>query len=455
MKISAMKPFRNERVEIVRTERHFLLKLPRSEPDLAFLRALHRARWDRSAFCWVLPADKDILKQLKSYFGERLDWKGQPETAREPDEKHPSNVLKVIHYHPDRLRLAFRFDDALIKIVRGFPLSRWEAETRTWSVPHTETILHDLKSFCITNGWIWEFTDALSKRSVRPKKAPEDVPNYLQVPQAYTEKLVILRYSDNTRRTYVACFEEFINYYHWKPAAEISEQEIRTYMRYLVEERGISSSYQNQAINAIKFYYEKVLGGPRKVYYIERPRTEKTLPVVLSTEEVQRIIAATTNLKHRCMLMATYSGGLRVSELLNLKLNDIDSDRMLISIRGGKGGKDRVTLLSERLLGELREYYRIYHPKEYLFEGQMGGRYSSRSIQNVLHRSCRQARILKPVTMHTLRHSFATHLLESGVNLRYIQSLLGHSSPKTTEIYTHVTTRAMGTLRSPLDSLDV
>ena len=363
--------------------------------------------------------------------------------------------LKIVRYHRGRLRLLFRFDVELIGLIKTFPMHVWEPETRTWSVPHTETILHELKAFCLARGWTWEYLDDIPSGRVRPKQNPDDIPNYRKVPPGFTEKLKVLRYSESTRRTYEACFEEFINFHHTKPPKELTEKDIMAFLRYLVEERGVSTSYQNQAINAIKFYYEKVLGWPRKVYYIERPRMEKTLPVVLSTQEVGRILGATANLKHRCMLMTAYSGGLRVGELLNLRPGDIDSDRMLINIRGGKGKKDRVTLLSDRLLVELREYYRRYRPHEFLFEGQMGGRYSSRSIQNVLHRSCKLAGIQKPVTMHTLRHSFATHLLEAGVNLRYIQSLLGHNSPKTTEICTHVTTRGMGDLRSPLDSLNI
>lgn len=445
----------SSRVEIIRTQRHYLLKLPRSEPDLAFLRALPGARWDRAAFCWVVPAGKETQQKLEAYFGKRLDWKGRETNAGSPAPATADRLVKIVRYHNGRLRLAFRYNDALVYLIRSFPLAVWEAETRTWSLPHTETILHDIKAFCEREAWTWEYQDDCKETKVRPKKGPEEIPNYRKVPEVYHEKLVVLRYSKNTQKVYESCFEEFINYYHWKTPGEISDQEIQAYLRYLIEERGISTSYQNQAINAIKFYYEKVLGGARKVYYIERPRQEKTLPVVCSLEEIERILKATNNLKHRAMLMTAYSAGLRVGELLNLRPVDIDSERMLINVRGGKGKKDRVTLLSDNLLKTLREYYRDYRPGEFLFTGQMGGRYSARSIQNVLKRSCELAKVSKRVTMHTLRHSFATHLLESGVSLRYIQSLLGHASPKTTEIYTHVTMRGMGQLRNPLDDMDL
>ena len=161
------------------------------------------------------------------------------------------------------------------------------------------------------------------------------------------------------------------------------------------------------------------------------------------------------NSKHKCLIMTAYSAGLRIGELLNLKPEDIDSKRMLITIRQGKGKKDRVTLLAGRLLELLREYYVKYHPKEYLFEGIAGGKYSASSVQSILKEACRKARITKHVTMHTLRHSFATHLLEHNTDIRYIQELLGHANPKTTQIYTHITTKGLDQLRSPLDYLEL
>jgi site-specific recombinase XerD len=227
------------------------------------------------------------------------------------------------------------------------------------------------------------------------------------------------------------------------------------YLRHLVTGRKVSTSYQNQAINAVKFYYERVLGGQRKFYFIERPIKEKTLPVVLNTAEVTALIKVTENIKHKTMLMLAYSAGLRVSELLSLKIKDIDSERMQIRVAQAKGKKDRYTLLSTKALIMLRVYFKAFKPRDWLFEGSGGGMYSSRSIHSVLQHSAQKAGLLKKVSMHTLRHSFATHLLESGTDLRYIQTLLGHSSSKTTEIYTHVTTKGFDQIVSPLDNLDL
>lgn len=268
-----------------------------------------------------------------------------------------------------------------------------------------------------------------------------------------TDHALLAQY--NTIQVYKQSFEEFINYYHTKKIDEITEPEIIAYMRYLVQERGIAASTQNQAVNAIKFYYEKVKGGARKFYQLERPLKESKLPTVLSIEEVHAMIQSTHNLKHKVMIMLCYSAGLRLSELLNLKPSDIDSDRMQIKVKGAKGKKDRYTLLSAKLLPLLRNYYQKYHPKEYLFEGEGGGTYSERSMQTLVRDALQRAKIAKHATVHTLCHSFATHLLENGTDLRYIQNLLGHSSNKTTEVYTHVTSKALSGIQSPLDSLDI
>jgi len=186
---------------------------------------------------------------------------------------------------------------------------------------------------------------------------------------------------------------------------------------------------------------------------VERPEKPFQLPSVLSKEEVGRILAATENLKHRCLLQLLYAGGLRIGEVINLKVTDVKSDRNLLFIRGGKGKKDRTTLLSKRLLESLRAYYKLYRPKEWLFEGQTGGQYTVESVRQVFRACLEKAGITSKATPHTLRHSFATHLLEQGTDLRYIQTLLGHRNSKTTEIYTHVTTHAIEKIVSPLDNL--
>lgn len=228
---------------------------------------------------------------------------------------------------------------------------------------------------------------------------------------------------------------------------------MNNYLLYLIQTKNILLSQQNQRINAIKFYFQQVLGREKEIYNLHRPRKEHKLPSVLSEEEIILIFKQVSNIKHKALLYLIYSGGLRLSEVVNLKISDIDSKRNLILIREAKGKKDRTTLLSQTLLELLRTYYREYKPKEYLFEGQDQEKYSTRSVQNIFKKALFKSGIKKNATVHTLRHSFATHLLERGTDLRYIQELLGHSSSKTTEIYTHITKKGLDKIVSPLDNL--
>jgi len=271
-------------------------------------------------------------------------------------------------------------------------------------------------------------------------------------PKAYLDKLEICRYALTTANHYVSQFERFLFAHQGKEPIELTEMEIREYLQGLIRS-GKSDSFVNLALNAIKFHYEKVLGMPNRFYSIERPRKRQTLPEVLSTQEVKRMIDVTRNIKHKCIISLLYSAGLRRAELLNLKPRDIKSDRMLILVRGAKGNKDRYTILSQKLLALLRGYYREYRPKHFLFESPDGSSYSASSVSAIIKRAAKQAKVQRRVTPHMLRHSFATHLLEQGTDLRRIQILLGHGSTKTTERYTHVAESTYRGTISPLDNM--
>ncbi|WPP49647.1 site-specific tyrosine recombinase/integron integrase [Catalinimonas niigatensis] len=266
-------------------------------------------------------------------------------------------------------------------------------------------------------------------------------------------KLVLRGYSRSTIRGYSQMLQLFANHFPDRDLRTITEEEIKTFMLHQISTRKLSHSYQNQMINAIKFYFEHVLGRARTYYDLERPRKIFRLPIVLSPEEIKRLLTQVHNLKHQAMLQTIYGCGLRVSELIHLRIKDIDSARMMVIIKHGKGAKDRVVPLSGKLLVLLRRYFLAYRPKEYLFEGQFGGMYSTRSVQQIFQRARKAAGIKKNATLHTLRHSYATHLLEAGTDLRYIQVLLGHNSSKTTEIYTHVSRTHIKKITSPLDAI--
>lgn len=273
---------------------------------------------------------------------------------------------------------------------------------------------------------------------------------YKTCPTEYLQKLELKRYSNSTIRTYVHCFEQYLNYYKTEEAISLNETHIREFLS-VQAKSGKSNSYLNQLVNAIKFYYEIVLDMPNRYYDIERPIKDNKLPKVLSKGEVMAIIEHTANIKHRCIVELLYSAGLRRAELLNLKLEDVDSDRMLIRIDSAKGNKDRYTLLSERVLKDLRIYYKRWRPVKYLFEGPGGQQYSGTSIEKIIKAAAVKAGICKRVSPHMLRHSFATHLLENGTDLRNIQALLGHNSLKTTEIYAHVATNSFNNIKNLLD----
>ena len=452
------------------------IDFPYDAETIARVKELPDRKWSQSKKCWHMPDTAESMRLLEALGGTLVEpapeapVSTEPAATKQPKSKvtlptsppkqRPKGELPAagqisVYVREGRLRLTFQYDVAIIAFLKTLPYPVYDQENRWWSVADTEVIRKDLATFAERKGLSLRYSTHPTERQRQARPRKEDNPNYRTCPEAFVNKLKTRRYSANTIRTYTDLFEEFINYYPGLDPKEISEKDIMQFLRYLVDERQISTSYQNQSINAIKFYYEQVLKGKRKFYFVERPRKEKRLPVVLSEEEVVRIFSQVNNLKHKCLLMLIYSAGLRIGEALNIKVVDIDSGRGQVSIRGAKGNKDRVSLLSASLLPPLREYYQRYQPNKYLFEGMGGGKYSARSAQAVLKRAVKQSKIQKKVTLHTLRHSFATHLLENGTDLRYIQTLLGHNSSRTTEIYTHVSTKALRDIRSPLDKLNL
>ncbi len=231
-------------------------------------------------------------------------------------------------------------------------------------------------------------------------------------------------------------------------------EDVQRYNLKEIVDKKYSLSYQNQVISALKLFFAKINMRSIQIDEVERPRREKRLPVVLNKVEVAGLFEVVRNMKHKTMLSLVYACGLRRGELLNLVPEDIDSVAGRLLIRSGKGKKDRIVPISKKMIDILREYYKAYRPKIWLFEGHnSGSKYSEASIHKVFQNAKKAAGIRKPATLHSLRHSFATHLMDSGYDTRLIQVLLGHSSSKTTELYTHVSIRTLHTVRSPFDDL--
>ncbi len=267
------------------------------------------------------------------------------------------------------------------------------------------------------------------------------------------QELKLRNYSPKTRKAYTFHLRAFSKFLGRDPATA-TESEIRRYLVYLVDDLKVSAPHINQAVSALKFFYAKALWDARKIQNIPRPKGYKTLPTVLSRDELLRILDNVPNIKHRTLLMLVYSAGLRVGEAVSLRVEDIDAERGMIRVRQGKGRKDRYTTLSEVAMGALREYQKWVKPTNWLFPGGLKGTHlTERSVEKVLSVAAPRAGIAKRVTPHTLRHSFATHLLEDGIDLRYIQELLGHRRPETTMRYTAVARKDLRKIRSPLDTI--
>jgi integrase/recombinase XerD len=268
----------------------------------------------------------------------------------------------------------------------------------------------------------------------------------------FIQQMQLKGYSENTIQSYVDCLIGLSKFYNTSPDL-LSDQQIRDYLHHCIVEKKLSTSWVNQCVSALKILFVQILKKEWDSLAIPRIKREKKLPVVLAKEEVKAILSEVKNIKHKTILTLIYSAGLRVGEAINLKVSDIDSKRMQIRIRQAKGAKDRYVILSAVLLDLLRTYYNLYKPKDYLFPSQMNEQISDRTVQCIFKQACKKCKLNKTVSVHVLRHSFATHLMEQGVSLPIIQQLLGHKSLRTTSVYLHVQQYTIDKIKSPLDFL--
>lgn len=341
--------------------------------------------------------------------------------------------------------------------LRKMQYCRWSRTLNAWCLPWSEANFQEVINCMRAFGYVdysgfrrpVHSSDKISPIGKRPL-SPENLSHL----EKFKRWMQSRRYSDNTIKTYSEAVKCFLSYHAPKRVEDISNQDLLDFNNDYILKNKLSAAYQNQVVNGVKLFFGQIEGRKLDVEMVHRPKTTKTLPNVLSKEEVKFILEAHGNIKHRTMLSLIYACGLRCGELLTLRPMHIDSNRKLLIIKQAKGRKDRIAPLSVKIIQMLREYYSVYRPKEFLFEGQNAGEpYDSRSLQKVLKQAILKAGINKPVTLHWLRHSYATHLLEAGTNLRYIQEILGHSSPKTTQIYTHVSSEGLQNVISPFDSL--
>lgn len=415
---------------------------------LAKIKAIRGRIWSQTLQQWLLPHTKENEAFVKS-----IHFPDKEKKTNEGVNKRPQEENKVLILKGNRMRIPFYPGKETITYIKSLSYWNYDKLYKYWTIPFTEFNVSKLEELGAKNNIKFTIDDK-RKKTVKPKFKP--LPEHCRIcPDEVVKKLIELRYSTSTVKIYTSMLNQFFTYFYAYKPDEISHNQIREYLRYLVQEREVSESHQNQSINAIKFYYEKVLGGARQTYFIERPRKSKHLPTVLSQKETLDLIKTCKNIKHKAILMVIYSCGLRISELINLKIIDIDFDTNRVHIKNSKGKKDRYVILANKAKSFIVNYLEQYNPEEYVFEGQSGGTYSATSVQKFIKKYASLAGIKKNISPHTLRHSYATHLLEKGTDLRYIQHILGHSSSKTTEIYTHITQVGIENIKNPLDDFEL
>lgn len=366
--------------------------------------------------------------------------------------KHSKNIKLSFstHREKDVVMVKFEYDNELIRTIKSIGRAKWSQSNKSWYFFKTDFELQIIinafkgKAFVDTSAIINMQNRQLTHAHIKQR---------IKIPSLYYDILDQKRYSDSTKATYTNYFEDYIRYFQGRSIDSITIEEINGYILKLIREQNISSSQQNQRINSIKFYYEKVLGREKLYINIIRPRRVKSLPKVITEAEVSKMIEAAASFKNKVIIALIYSAGLRRAELLNLRKEDIIFGKKMIFIRGGKGNRDRTTILSKYAVEIYKVYLERYKPNYWVLEGPNRRKYSATSVGNIVKSTAKIANISIVVTPHILRHSFATHLLEQGVDLRYIQELLGHSSSTTTEIYTHISQRSLANIKSPLDRI--
>jgi integrase/recombinase XerD len=343
------------------------------------------------------------------------------------------------HKGKEVIFIRFEYDAALVGRVKKLVGVQWSQSQKSWYV--LDSALYRKKFGLPPKGLTGK--EALS--NIDPVNQPSL--------QSYIDTLQLKAYSPNTINTYRNEFAQLLYILKGTKVDDLDAEKLRGYFLYCINTLKLSENTLHSRINAIKFYFEQVLKREKFFFDIPRPKKPSILPKVINATDIKKLFAVTTNLKHQVMLKFCYGMGLRVSEIVNLKITDIDSKNMQVFIERAKGKKDRYVNLPETILAQLREYYQAYKPKKYLFEGQYGDQYSIRSAQQVFKNSLKRAKINKDIGIHGLRHSFATHLLENGTDIKFIQELLGHNDIKTTLRYTHVSKESLRKIKSPLDNM--
>ncbi|MBK9735631.1 MAG: tyrosine-type recombinase/integrase [Saprospiraceae bacterium] len=463
-------PSRNEQtchhsVNITYNQQKLWIWMPYRETDISMVRALSGAYWNKHQKLWCVRGSIENLVKLQLHF---VFW-DETTYARiyELILIHCEPKIVEIYHSPEykeMICVKLKGHGIDVHFIRDIANARFEPEFKRWLLPFKNDVISAIQSHYATSGTkvinrLWQkqlqyhkkdFSNQ-EKQSYLLAKHPGE---YHDLLRQYTDAMIRRNNSWSTIYTYVPEIIKFAQYLGLQSLPIADEHSINQYLSHISGKK-MAPSTIHTAINAIKYYYQKVIfRQDLKIEYISRPKKGFHLPTILSTIEVNHILQNVSNVKHIAMLFILYGCGVRLNELLSLKVDDVWWDRNQVVIRNGKGNKDRVVMLSQTLKQLLRKYFDAHMPQQWLFEGQdRKTQYSERSVQKVVSQAVKKAGITKRVGPHTLRHCFATHLLDSGVQLPYIQNLLGHKDVKTTMIYTHVTTQSLTNVISPLDGL--
>jgi site-specific recombinase XerD len=466
----------------------------------AIVRTVINCAYSSTLRCFYVDDSEENLKLVLKAFKDHADidisalvMKGEDKSRNEADNgdmPQPETILTVAgtekeessqeYLHDNRnfgavefrisekegqlvIRFLGRYDPVWVDEMMTYGKCYYDKKRREWLLPWSKLACDSLADYFSGRGISVKVTKHVVGGELKEER--KNTGDEIRSKQLGTKALEGLdfmamyldenRYSSRTRESYLSMLEFFFRYFSDREPFEITEEEISHFIYDFIIRLGYSAAYQNQMVSAIKTFYS--ISGKGKVdpEFFERPRRSRALPKVFSKDEVSRILNSTRNIKHKLLLWMIYSCGLRRSEATNIRLTDLDRERNILHIREGKGRVDRIVPVSGKVWEKLDEYLIGYKPGEYLFEGQTGGKYSSESVYRVFKNALRRAGIRKDVGVHSLRHSYATHLHESGLDIRYIQELLGHKSTRTTEIYTHVSRRNLVAVRSPIEDLDV
>lgn len=437
------------RVSIHENEKRILLIFDYDYKLIQKVKKLKGGKFSSTLKCWHIPYQTAFI----DYLTEQLK---DVQIIKESNK-----IAKSIKIEKQRINIVTNINNGLYYFMAPYDKKEevkklegiwWHPDAKKWSAHANEHNKNYLNKIFSSNEFKLVFTDERNPRRVNRKKT-RALPNI--VSPKFRREMILRKRSENTIQTYIGFINGFLHHFNNKSIETLQSEEIRQYIFDKKDIDNYSWSYQNQLINSIKRYYEYIYGREFDNLDLPRPKRGRSLPKVISRESIQKMLDITRNKKHKTIIAILYGCGLRLNELLELRVNDIEFDTNIIFVNKGKGDKQRIVPIGNNLSKQLKKYIQDYLPDEYLIEGQTKGKYSDKSVQNMIKSKAILAGIKKDITPHVLRHSFATHLLEDNVDLRVIQVLLGHKSSVTTEIYTHVSRKNIMNIKTPLDNLRI